>query len=372
MSKGFQYYKLDTNRYEDIRIRKLRRAHSTKGIAVYDYLLARIYGSGCYTMCDNDCICSVSDYFDLNENTVREIIVYCASVGLFDKGLLMRDGVITSKSIQRRFVDMCKATKRIYINVPSEYLLLTAEEIGLTIKRPKNSGRFEKTPDDLKKLQSLLKKSGGNDEDENYGENEKIPEEIAKTQEDLKKLRNAQKEKNQKKKENVIIVEFPSKEENSMSLTPDGVTDASSSSGSSLLFDVPEVEKESDIDYAELVTFWNTVTKGAFGRLKNIENKRRQMTRARIRENGKEAFLQAIRNAAASEFLHTVTWFDYDWMICPNNFVKVLEDKYGKKERTDSAGGSGREMSEMDAANSIPMGGGDGRNVKPVRKRVYD
>ena len=185
------------------------------------------------------------------------------------------------------------------------------------------------------------------------------------------KERTKEKDKDRKTKTKKVV-EFPSKEENSMSLTPDGVTDASSSSGSSLLFDVPEVEKESDIDYAELVTFWNTVTKGAFGRLKNIENKRRQMTRARIRENGKEAFLQAIRNAAASEFLHTVTWFDYDWMICPNNFVKVLEDKYGKKERTDSAGGSGREMSEMDAANSIPMGGGEGRNVKPVRKRVYE
>lgn len=180
------------------------------------------------------------------------------------------------------------------------------------------------------------------------------------------------KEKDKDKTKTKKVVEFPSKEENSMSLTPDGVTDASSSSGSSLLFDVPEVEKESDIDYAELVTFWNTVTKGAFGRLKNIENKRRQMTRARIRENGKEAFLQAIRNAAASEFLHTVTWFDYDWMICPNNFVKVLEDKYGKKERTDSAGGGGREMSEMDAANSIRLDGGKWRSDKPFRKRVYD
>lgn len=373
MSKGFQYYKLDTNRYEDIRIRKLRRAHSTKGIAVYDYLLARIYGSGCYTMCDNDCICSVSDYFDLNENTVREIIVYCASVGLFDKGLLMRDGVITSKSIQRRFVDMCKATKRIYINVPSEYLLLTAEEIGLTIKRPKNSGRFEKTPEDLKKLQSLLKNSGGNDEDENSGENEKIPEEIAKTPEDLKKLRNAQKEKNQKKKENVIIVEFPSKEENSMSDTPNGVTDASSSSSPSLFGDeVPEKEKSPEIDYTEIIKYWNTTTNGVFGSLKSIDNRRRTWTRARIREYGIEAFYQAIRNVAASEFLRGASWFSYDWMVRPNNFVKVLEDKYGKKERTDSAGGSGREMSEMDAANSIPMGGGEGRNVKPVRKRVYE
>ena len=181
----------------------------------------------------------------MNENTVREIIVYCASVGLFDKGLLMRDGVITSKSIQRRFVDMCKATKRMYINVRSEYLLLTAEEIGLTIKRPKNSGGFEKTPEDLKKLQSLLKNSGGNDEDENSGENEKIPEEMAKTPEDLKKLRNAQKEKNQKKKENVIIIVEPStKAEDSMSDFQESADAASAVSPS--LFGDEVVEEKTD------------------------------------------------------------------------------------------------------------------------------
>lgn len=357
MSKGFQYYKLDTNRYEDIRIRKLRRAHSTKGIAVYDYLLARIYGSGCYTMCDNDCICSVSDYFDLNENTVREIIVYCASVGLFDKGLLMRDGVITSKSIQRRFVDMCKATKRIYINVPREYLLLTSEEIGLTIKRPKNSGRFEKTPEDLKKLQSLLKNSGGNDEDENSGENEKITEEIAKTPEDLKKLRNAQKEKNQKKKENVIIVEFSSKEENSMSDTPNGVTDASSSS-------VPPIEKENfiisndEINFDEIVEFWNATTCCVFGKLICIDNNRAKMTRARIIDHGKDSFFQAIRNAAESVFLRSVTWFSYDWMIRPNNFIKVLEGRYSNRETQTNSG--------------CVTENGKEKNVKPVRQRVYD
>ena len=357
MSKGFQYYKLDTNRYEDIRIRKLRRAYGTKGIAVYDYLLARIYGSGCYTMCDNDCICSVSDYFDLNENTVREIIVYCASVGLFDKGLLMRDGVITSKSIQRRFVDMCKATKRIYINVPREYLLLTAEEIGLTIKRPKNSGRFEKTPEDLKKLQSLLKNSGGNDEDENSGENEKIQEEIAKTPEDLKKLRNAQKEKNQKKKENVIIVEFSSKEENSMSDTPNGVTDASSSS-------VPPIEKENfiisndEIDFDEIVEFWNATTCCVFGKLICIDNNRAKMTRARIIDHGKDSFFQAIRNAAESVFLRSVTWFSYDWMIRPNNFIKVLEGRYSNRETQNNSG--------------CATENGKEKNVKPVRQRVYD
>lgn len=368
MSKGFQYYKLDTNRYEDIRIRKLRRAYGTKGIAVYDFLLARIYRvEGCYTACDEECIFSIVDYFDIREDVVNEIICYCGAVGLFDKDLLSRDNVVTSHAIQRRYAEMCKAAKRPYVDIPKDFILVTEQELGMKILLSENSGKNEKTPEKTQKFQEKSQKLQSNndgslndEENENSGKNVKTPE------------AEKRKEPKENKSSKSIKVEPSSKEEDSMSLTPDGVTDASSSSGSSLLFDVPEVEKESDIDYAELVTFWNTVTKGAFGRLKNIENKRRQMTRARIRENGKEAFLQAIRNAAASEFLHTVTWFDYDWMICPNNFVKVFEDKYGKRERTESAGSSGLGPAGLEAANSVRLDGEQGGNVKPVRKRIYD
>ena len=85
-----------------------------------------------------------------------------------------------------------------------------------------------------------------------------------------------------------------------------------------------------------------------------------------------EAFYQAIRNAAASEYLKTVPWFNYDWMIRPNNFVKVFEDKYGKRERTESAGSSGLGPAGLEAANSVRLDGEQGGNVKPVRKRIYD
>ena len=382
MSKGFQYYKLDTNRYEDIRIRKLRRAYGTKGIAVYDFLLARIYRvDGCYTACDEECIFSIVDYFDIREDVVNEIICYCGAVGLFDKDLLSRDNVVTSHAIQRRYAEMCKAAKRPYVDIPKDFILVTEQELGMKILLSENSGKNEKTPEKTQKFQEKSQKLQSNndgslndEENENSGKNEENSGKIAENSGKNEKTPETEKRKEPKenKSSKSIIVEPSSKEEDSMSLTPDGVTDASSSSGSSLLFDVPEVEKESDIDYAELVTFWNTVTKGAFGRLKNIENKRRQMTRARIRENGKEAFLQAIRNAAASEFLHTVTWFDYDWMICPNNFVKVFEDKYGKRERTESAGSSGLGPAGLEAPNSVRLDGEQGGIVKPVRKRIYD
>ena len=82
------------------------------------------------------------------------------------------------------------------------------------------------------------------------------------------------------------------------------------------------------------------------------------MTRARIIDHGKDSFFQAIRNAAESVFLRSVTWFSYDWMIRPNNFIKVLEGRYSNRETQNN--------SDCVTEN------GKEKNVKPVRQRVYD
>ena len=165
MSKGFQYYNLDTNRYEDIRIRKLRRAYGTKGIAVYDFLLARIYRvDGCYTACDEECIFSIVDYFDIREDVVNEIICYCGAVGLFDKDLLSRDNVVTSHAIQRRYAEMCKAAKRPYVDIPKDFILVTEQELGMKILLSENSGKNEKTPEKTQKFQEKSQKLQSNND----------------------------------------------------------------------------------------------------------------------------------------------------------------------------------------------------------------
>ena len=92
--------------------------------------------------------------------------------------------------------------------------------------------------------------------------------------------------------------------------------------------DIPEEEK---IDYQKLIAFWNEKTQGRWGTLRNIENNRRKMVRARIRTYGKEAFMEAIIKACASDFLATAQWFSFDWLVCPNNFDKVISGNYDNK-----------------------------------------
>ena len=293
MSKGFQYYKLDTNRYEDIRIRKLRRAYGTKGIAVYDFLLARIYRvEGCYTACDEECIFSIVDYFDIREDVVNEIICYCGAVGLFDKDLLSRDNVVTSHAIQRRYAEMCKAAKRPYVDIPKDFILVTEQELGMKILLSENSGKNEKTPEKTQKFQEKSQKLQSNndgilndEENENSGKNEENSGKIAensgknaKTPEDDKR-----KEPKENKSHKSIKVEPSTKAEDSMSDFQESA-DAASAVSPSLFGDEVVEEKTDRFSHEEVINFWNTVTGGVYGKLIRIDNNRLTMTLARIRE----------------------------------------------------------------------------------------
>ena len=99
------------------------------------------------------------------------------------------------------------------------------------------------------------------------------------------------------------------------------------------------VEKEDlRIDYGKLAQYWNEKTKGVFGIVESIENNRRKIVRARIRDKGKKAFMEAIDKVCASTFLAGAAWFNFDWLIRPNNFDKVMSGNFDNKENPNKDG----------------------------------
>ena len=87
----------------------------------------------------------------------------------------------------------------------------------------------------------------------------------------------------------------------------------------------------SDENIKEAVDAWNDAF--AFSDVPKVTivkngSKREKMLHARLDEFGKEKVLEAIRLASASAFLKSSSWFSFDWLICPNNFVKVIEGNY--------------------------------------------
>jgi hypothetical protein len=126
--QGLSYYSVDTDRYQDIRIKRLKKDFGPTGIAVYDYLLCEIYRvKGSYLVWDEAMIFDTADYFAIDENLVKNIVDHCCNVGLFDAEKCRFMVSLTSKSIQKRYIEMSKRAKRTDIFVPKN-LQLTEEQ----------------------------------------------------------------------------------------------------------------------------------------------------------------------------------------------------------------------------------------------------
>ena len=64
--KGFEYYRAETDRFRDIKIRKLRKEHSCAGYAIYQYVLNEIYRvEGCYIRFTQDELFDCAEYWNV-------------------------------------------------------------------------------------------------------------------------------------------------------------------------------------------------------------------------------------------------------------------------------------------------------------------
>jgi hypothetical protein len=66
-----------------------------------------------------------------------------------------------------------------------------------------------------------------------------------------------------------------------------------------------------------------------------ITPKRKSMVNARIKEYSVDTVLNGLDMASKSEFLNkpeNKSWYNFDWIFNPNNFVKILEGKYNRVE----------------------------------------
>ena len=98
-----------------------------------------------------------------------------------------------------------------------------------------------------------------------------------------------------------------------------------------------EIEKEIDKDttcFGRVVDAWNSIGLATIRAIKP-DSPRGKSTKARISEYGLDEVLRAIENVRNSDFLMgggERGWqASFDWLISPQNFVKVLEGTYTHK-----------------------------------------
>lgn len=127
----------------------------------------------------------------------------------------------------------------------------------------------------------------------------------------------------------------------------------------SVRFADKSARNHSPIDFVSLLNFFNIKVEenySTISKIKTITDKRKKILLARYREHGKESIARVIENAVVSDFLNGKNdkgWVaDFDWLMRPSNFVKVLEGNYNKPYGKDDK----RRTTEVEAATAEDYG----------------
>ena len=120
-------------------------------------------------------------------------------------------------------------------------------------------------------------------------------------------------------------------------------------------------QNQDPIDYKKFVEFFNSEidnNRSVIPKVKAISEKRKKALSARIREHGKNSLADVVRQATSSDFLNGKNdrgWVaDIDWMLRPNNYVKILEGNYKNLNRNDT---DKRRATEVQTAKPEDYGG---------------
>ena len=284
---GLDYFPVDIDFFQDLRIRKLIKYQGGKAVTVYALLLCNIYKQGYYMRWDEELPFFVSEQTGFEEAYIREVIKCCLVIGLFSKELYDSEKILTSKGIQERYqkiCDLCRRNNEIY-----EYNIISSEDISFSSE--------EKPVSSAKSTQSKVKKSR------------------------VKKSK-----------------------ENDKEISPEGDTKKDELS----LNPHPQIEH---VDFVRLQEYFNTTFNGKLSMVVNMTEARRKAVKARIAQYDKETVFTVLKKVAASPFLlgcNDRNWkCDFDWIFKAGNFTKILEGNYDEKRNNNTAGGRKESVSRL-------------------------
>jgi len=125
---GIRYFSVDVDILSDRKVRRVLAACGPEAMAVVLRLLCDIYGDrGYYARSDDDYLFDVADALGMETGYVQEVVRRCVGSGFFDAGMWERFGILTSRRVQRNFLDA--TYRRVHNNsILPEYCLLDEVE----------------------------------------------------------------------------------------------------------------------------------------------------------------------------------------------------------------------------------------------------
>lgn len=119
--EGLEYFSLDTDIANDDKIKLIKAKHGLTGFAIVILLLTKIYKEGYYYHWSEDEQYLFADDARVDLNTVTTIVNDCITRGFFSQELYQKYGILTSRGIQKRFLQAC--TRRKKLTLVREYFI---------------------------------------------------------------------------------------------------------------------------------------------------------------------------------------------------------------------------------------------------------
>jgi len=159
--QGLDYFPLDVDMDQDDKIQLIEAEHGLVGFAIVIKLLMKIYKEGYFYHWTEKEQLIFSKRVNADINQVNAVINSCIKWGLFDKNLFEKHNILTSKGIQRRYLEAISRRKK--VTIIKEFYLLQNEYSNVVFVDI-NGVNVDKNynPDDIndsKNPQSKVKKS---------------------------------------------------------------------------------------------------------------------------------------------------------------------------------------------------------------------
>lgn len=146
----------------DTKIDMLIDAQGWSGFGIYFYLCQMAFGNEGYFYEWGYALCATTARKmggGVGSGTVKETVDYCLQIGLFDKGLFDRWGVLTSRGIQKSYVIVLKSKNRTGTELIEDYWLLDNKkelECQGVVFVQKNKGKIEVNTNSLRENTNSL------------------------------------------------------------------------------------------------------------------------------------------------------------------------------------------------------------------------
>lgn len=113
--EGLDYFSLDVDITGDDKIKLIKAKHGLIGFAIVILLLTKIYKDGYYYQWSEDEQYLFADDARVDVNTVITIVNDCINKGFFNQKLYNKYGILTSRGIQKRFLQGCARRKKLVL-----------------------------------------------------------------------------------------------------------------------------------------------------------------------------------------------------------------------------------------------------------------